>query len=321
MSDVITTTPKPGGWLQPATMGEAMELAGIFAKSGLVPKAYAGNPAACFVAMAFGESLGMAPLQAMQSVAVVNGYPAVYGDGMLALAQASPSFEDIEEDFEDGVATCTVKRNGRRPVVRSFGEADAKKAQLWGKAGPWQQYPQRMLQMRARSWALRDAFADVLRGLQSVEEMRDVPPDVIDVTPTPAAAPAAALPAPKASGAEKALAKVRAAKAKRPEPPAEPEAVEAAEPVEPNTTGPVESPAVNSDRDRIAEIGTKWRAIYGKDNTFVRLLRALYQADKAKAEGMTASIDKAIEALDLEDHANAHADVMEILSIVEATEP
>ena len=320
MSDVITTTPKAGGWLQPATMGEAMELATIFAKSGLVPKAYAGNPSACFVAMAFGESLGMAPLQAMQSVAVVNGYPAVYGDGMLALAQASPSFEDIEEDFEDGVATCTVKRKGRRPVVRTFGEADAKKAQLWGKAGPWQQYPQRMLQMRARSWALRDAFADVLRGLQSVEEMRDVPPDVIDVTPAPAAAPAAALPAPKATGAEKALAKVRAAKAKRPEPPTEPEVVEAAEPAEPNTTGPVEPPAVS--RDRIAEIGAKWKEIYqDKNNTFVQLLRALYQADKAKAAGMTASIDKAIEALDPEDHANAQRDVMEILLIVEATEP
>lgn len=315
MSDVIPTTPKAGGWLQPATMGEAMELATIFAKSGLVPKAYAGNPSACFVAMAFGESLGMAPLQAMQSVAVVNGYPAVYGDGMLALAQASPSFEDIEEDFEDGVATCTVKRKGRRPVVRSFSEADAKKAQLWGKAGPWQQYPQRMLQMRARSWALRDAFADVLRGLQSVEEMRDIPPEVIDVTP----APAAALPAPKATGAEKALAKVRAAKAKRPEPSVEPAAAEPAEPAESNTTGPVESPAVS--RDRIAEIGTKWREAYGPDNTFVKLLRSLYQADKAKAAGMAASIDKAIAALDSVDHNEAQRDVMEILSIVEATEP
>jgi len=317
MSDVITT-PKAGGWLQPSTMGEAMELATIFAKSGMVPKAYTGNPSACFVAMAFGESLGMAPLQAMQSVAVVNGYPAVYGDGMLALAQASPSFEDIEEDFEDGVATCTVKRKGRRPVVRSFSEADAKKAQLWGKAGPWQQYPQRMLQMRARSWALRDAFADVLRGVQSVEERQDIPPEVIDVTPVAAAA----LPAPRATGAEKALAKVKAAKAKRPEAAIEPavvESVEAAEPTELNTTGPVQFAAVN--RDRIAEIGEKWKQIYqDKDNAFVRLLRALYQADKAKAEGMTASIDKGIKALDPEDHADAHADVLEILSIVEATE-
>jgi hypothetical protein len=66
-----------------------------------------------------------------------------------------------------------VKRRDRSPVVRTFSEADAKKAGLWGKAGPWQQYPSRMLQMRARSWALRDAFPDALRGLGIREEVAD----------------------------------------------------------------------------------------------------------------------------------------------------
>ena len=35
-----------------------------------------------------------------------------------------------------------------------------------------------MMQMRARSWALRDAFPDVLRGLTSAEEASDI----VDVT-------------------------------------------------------------------------------------------------------------------------------------------
>ena len=51
----------------------------------------------------------------------------------------------------------------------------AKKASLWTKPGPWQQYPDRMLQMRARGFALRDTFADVLRGLISREEAEDMP--------------------------------------------------------------------------------------------------------------------------------------------------
>src|SRR5262249_49394 len=34
-------------------------------------------------------------------------------------------------------------------------------------------YPRRMLMMRARSWALRDGFADVLRGLSIREEVED----------------------------------------------------------------------------------------------------------------------------------------------------
>ena len=52
---------------------------------------------------------------------------------------------------------------------------DAKRAGLLGKKGPWTEYPQRMLQMRARSWALRDGFADVLKGLSVREEAQDIP--------------------------------------------------------------------------------------------------------------------------------------------------
>ena len=122
----------------------------------------------------------------MQSIAVVNGRPAVFGDAALAVAKASPVCEyvteKIEGDGEQMVATCTAKRRGypEATVVR-FTVADAKKAGLWGKAGPWTQYPKRMLQMRARGFALRDAFPDVLKGLVTAEEAADYPQ-----TPEPA---------------------------------------------------------------------------------------------------------------------------------------
>lgn len=131
------------------------------------------------VAIQHGMELGLAPMQALQSIAIVNGKPVVYGDTALAIATAHPAFLDIEEKVErngtaDGhVATCIVKRRDRSAVVRTFSESDAKKAGLWGKSGPWQQYPDRMLQMRARSWALRDAFPDALRGLGIREEVAD----------------------------------------------------------------------------------------------------------------------------------------------------
>jgi hypothetical protein len=73
--------------------------------------------------------------------------------------------------------------------------AEAKKAGLWGKQGPWTQYPRRMLQMRARGFALRDAFPDVLRGLVTAEEAADythVEPEPVRVTqPTPPTPPVA----------------------------------------------------------------------------------------------------------------------------------
>jgi hypothetical protein len=78
------------------------------------------------------------------------------------------------------MAVCEAKRRGYpAPTVVRFSVADAKKAALWGKSGPWQQYPTRMLALRARGFALRNAFADALRGLITAEEAQDYP------TPTP----------------------------------------------------------------------------------------------------------------------------------------
>jgi len=304
MSEMIQATQKQaGGWLSCQTFDQALKLAEMFSKSAMVPKQYQGNAANCLVAMAYGDSLGMAPLQAMQSVAVVNGIPALYGDGMLALVQASPVFESIKETVEDGAAVCEVKRRGMAAVVRVFTVDDARRAGLWGKAGPWQQYPSRMLQMRARSWALRDAFADVLRGIQSAEEARDIP-EVIDVTPP------AALPEPKVSKAEQVLSKV---KAKRPKA-AEPEQQPAESLAEPAAEQPAE-PEV--DRSRIEEIGRRWASIYSSDHGFVTLLRKLYRASAGQAAGMAASVDRAVATLDHEDQEQARAEVLEIYGIIE----
>ncbi len=120
-------------------------------------------------------------MQSLQCIAVVNGRPAVFGDAMPGLCRQSPVCDDIEE-WMDGegdtmTAFCRATRVGKKPMLAQFSVADAKKAGLWGKVGPWSQYPQRMLMWRARSWALRDAFPDVLRGLMAVEEARDIPTD------------------------------------------------------------------------------------------------------------------------------------------------
>jgi hypothetical protein len=140
--------------------------------SGLAPKSF-NSPEAVMVAIQHGMELGLAPMQALQSIAVINGKPVIYGDAALALATAHPSFLDIEETTDGTTATCVIRRRDRSAVVRTFSEADAKKAGLWGKSGPWAQYPARMLQMRARGWALRDAFPDALKGLGIREEVQD----------------------------------------------------------------------------------------------------------------------------------------------------
>jgi len=103
--------------------------------------------------------------------------------------------EGISETLDEGTmtATCSVKRRGSsKPCVRTFSLAEATKAGLIAKGGTWAAYPKRMLQMRARSWALRDEFTDVLRGMPIAEEVLDYVERERDVTPAPVptAAPA-----------------------------------------------------------------------------------------------------------------------------------
>ena len=169
------TAQKQNFSLAPKDLNEAMRFADMLASSSIVPKDYVGKPGNCLVAIQWGMELGLQPMQAMQSIAVINGRPSLWGDAMLALVKAHPAFEWIKEECDGTVAICTIKRRGEPEVVQSFSLEEAKRAGLTGKAGPWIQYPKRMLQMRARGFALRDAFPDALRGVVSAEEARDTP--------------------------------------------------------------------------------------------------------------------------------------------------
>jgi hypothetical protein len=179
----------------PQSIDEAIRLSEMLAKSRIVPAIYQGHPEDVFVAVQWGYEIGLAPMQALQNIAVINGKPSIYGDAALALVQRSPICEDIEEYLEgEGealTAVCVASRKGRKPVIRKFGIQDAKRAGLWQKTGAWAQYPKRMLQMRARGFALRDAFPDVLKGLITAEEAADYPSD--SEAQIPAADPAPAL--------------------------------------------------------------------------------------------------------------------------------
>ncbi len=171
--------------LAPQNLEEAMRFAEIMSKSSIIPKDFANNPGNILVAVQWGMELGLQPMQAMQNIAVINGRPTLWGDAVIGLVRASPLCEYvIEESFEDK-AICRVKRRGEDEQLRIFTVDDAKKAGLLGKQGPWTQYPKRMLQMRARSWALRDVFPDVLRGVQIAEEVMDIEPEERELNPRP----------------------------------------------------------------------------------------------------------------------------------------
>lgn len=189
MTTEIAESPKNGTLTRSARMSQRgvsfsnvadlWNFAKMVANSGLAPKGME-KPEAITVAIQMGLEIGLSPMASLQNIAVINGRPSLWGDAMLAVCRNSGAFD--EAAFEETIngegqarkAVCVVRRlpNGK-PCRSEFSMDDAKRAGLQGKAGPWTQYPDRMLKMRARGFALRDTFGDFLRGMYSAEEVRD----------------------------------------------------------------------------------------------------------------------------------------------------
>lgn len=172
-----------GSGIEIRTFDDAARFAKVVFDSGLAPHGF-NSPQAVMVALQAGMEVGLPPMQAIQSVAVINGRPCMWGSAIPALLWAAGF--DIEETMTtDGtVATCTITRPNGRKVTRTFSVDDATAAGLLDKTGPWKQYRPRMLQMRARSRACQDGAADVLRGMILREEAEDIGPAAArDITP------------------------------------------------------------------------------------------------------------------------------------------
>jgi len=159
----------------PTSIEEVFRLATAIAKSGMAPRDMS-TPEKLTVAILHGLEIGIPPMMAINKIAVVNGRPTLWGDAVpaLLLSKGFKIREDIIKDADGSYASCTVIRPNGEQITRTFSEEDARTAGLWGKPGPWKQYPGRMLQMRARGLASRDGAADVLSGIYITEEMQDV---------------------------------------------------------------------------------------------------------------------------------------------------
>lgn len=215
MSNVPAVIPQPkpptiesGGKIQaivPRTIEEAYRMAEAIFKSGMYPDSYKvdGDPKATASRIMIGiqkaMEVGLAPITGLSTIYIVNNRPTIFGDGIPALLYGSGKIEFIKEwttgnyPDQDYTAHCAIKRVGAsEPVVREFSIADATKAQLLGKRGPWQTHPKRQLQMRARGFAARDGAADILSGLGIAEEVMDIPepPKQVDTSSLDDDAPA-----------------------------------------------------------------------------------------------------------------------------------
>jgi len=182
MSNVVAMRSNRVTAIIPRSIEDIARISKGVVASGLAPETL-NTEEKVMIAIMHGLEIGLPPMVAIQKIAVVNKRPAIFGDAIPALLW-SHNFSLSEEAIEDG-HRCTVVRPDGTKITRQFTIDDAKRAKLWGKSGPWQQYPQRMLQMRARGLAARDGAADVLSGMYLAEEAQDIPAatEPADITP------------------------------------------------------------------------------------------------------------------------------------------
>lgn len=187
----------------PQSIEEVFRVSKGVVQSGLAPDALTKNrnpeEAAMAVAVAImsGAELGLKPMVALRSFTVINGRPALYGDGLINVIRQSGRAAYLRTgcDMRDGkmVGWCEAKRSDTEEEKRvEFSQDDAVRAGLWSDTAkvrkfkangesyekdndsPWFRYPQRMLAWRAAGWCLRELFGDVLGGIRDEFEAQEV---------------------------------------------------------------------------------------------------------------------------------------------------
>jgi len=178
-----------------SNFNDVLQFCTWISQSDIVPQAYKGKPADIFVAMSYGKEIGLPFMTSVQKIAIIGKRPALPSDIMLAMVRAKGLLDEhreakIEDIEKTGIAWCEMKRKGVKDVMRhTFSVDNAKRAGLWERRGynnaptPWVNYPFRMLQLKPRSWCLKDLFGDLFFGMITVEEAQDI--ELIEQLQTP----------------------------------------------------------------------------------------------------------------------------------------
>lgn len=154
-------------------LDQQINYAKAMAVSNLLPVAYQNHPENVLVALAQGQALGIAPIQAMNQINVIKGKPALSADLIAALVRRAGHRLRVEGD--DTYAQATVIRAddpGYIPKPVRWDMERAKRAGLLGNPS-WQKYPAAMLRARAISEAARAWANDALYGFIYTPEELD----------------------------------------------------------------------------------------------------------------------------------------------------
>lgn len=209
-TQALAPAPAPGFSYIAAGLQERADYIARLAPSTILPTAYRGNAANAFVATEIGAALGLEPLQALASIAVINGRATLSSDLMAAVIRRAGHTLRIVENNPESVTATLIRADDKTFKFEVTWDKDkAVKAGLWGQRGPWSQYPTQMLRARAITEVARQGASEALMGMIYAPEDfgatitdtgKVIEAEIVDETPAkpapatskPAAKPAAA---------------------------------------------------------------------------------------------------------------------------------
>ena len=165
-TQALAPAPTPGFSYITAGLQERADYIARLAPSTILPTAYRGNAANAFVAAETGAGLGLEPLQALASIAVINGRATLSSDLMAAvIRRAGHTLRIVENNPESVTATLIRADDKKFEFTVTWDKDKATKAGLWGQRGPWSQYPTQMLRARAITEVARQGASEALMGM------------------------------------------------------------------------------------------------------------------------------------------------------------
>ncbi|MDR1688306.1 MAG: recombinase RecT [Clostridiales bacterium] len=160
----------------------AARMAGMFAKSTIVPKDYQNQPSNCIIALELSNRLNMPPMMVMQNLHIIQGRPSWSAQFIVAMINASKKYKtELQYELKGSGDTLecyayATDKNDRK-VIGPVIDMKMAKAEGWldKNGSKWKTMPEVMMRYRAASFFGRLNCPELVMGIYSDEEVIEMP--------------------------------------------------------------------------------------------------------------------------------------------------
>jgi len=167
------------------TLDKLIKASNMLAKSSIVPNSLRNKVEDVFAILVQGAEVGIPPMQALNSISVIQGKPTMNAQLLLALCRNR--VKDFSLSISSDPEKISVLVTAKRGQDKFETVWDMKRAQAMGLSvkDNYKKQPLTMLQWRAVSEACRFLCPDALAGFYAKEEFQDFEGKEVSIEPEP----------------------------------------------------------------------------------------------------------------------------------------